>query len=168
MKDKDFVKKILVPVDGSDSSLLAKETASIVAKKTEATITVLYVVREVEAYYRLLYAAEGLEENIPKSIIKEILDSTEQEASKVVNDTRASFNEEGISVDSKILKGIDPADSIIEFSKKDYDLIIMGSWKKREGPTRTGKRNQESYKTYHMSHTNHKEGLLHIQFACMH
>jgi len=132
VEDKDFMKKVLVPVDGSDSSLLAEETAAIVARKTGATVTVLHVIREVEAYYRLLYAAQGLEEGIPESVIKEILDSTEQEASKVVNDAQALFNEEGISVDSKILRGIDPADSIIEFSKKDYDLIIMGARGKNE------------------------------------
>ena len=90
------------------------------------------------------------------------LDFTEQEASKVVNDARALFNEEGISVDSKNLRGIDPADSIIEFSKKDYDLIIMGARGKSEKDPYALKRNQESYKAYHMPNPNHKERLLHI------
>jgi len=86
----------------------------------------------VEEYYRLLYATQGLEHDIPDSIIKEILDLTEQEANKIVNDARTLFNNEGISVDSKILRGFDPADSVIEFSKKDYDLIIMGARGKNE------------------------------------
>ena len=132
MEDKEFLTKVLVPTDGSDSSLLAEETAAIVAKKTGATVTVLHVIREVEEYYRLLYATQGLEHNIPHSIVKEILDLTEQEANKIINDARALFNERGITVDTKILKGIDPADSILEFSKKDYDLIVMGARGKNE------------------------------------
>ena len=63
---KGFMKKVLVPVDGSDSSLLAEETAAIVAKKMGATVTVLHVIREAEEYYRWLYAAQGLEKGIAK------------------------------------------------------------------------------------------------------
>ena len=132
MEDKEFLKKVLVPTDGSDSGLLAEETAAIVAKKTGATVTALHIIREVEEYYRLLYATQGLEHNIPHSIVKEILDLTEQEANKIINDARALFNKRGITVDTKILKGIDPADSILEFSKKDYDLIVMGARGKNE------------------------------------
>ena len=132
MEDKEFLRKVLVPVDGSDSSLLAEETAVIVAKKTGATVTVLHVIRKLEEHYRLLYATQGLEHDIPDSIIKEILDLTEQEANKIVNDARTLFNKEGVTIDTKILRGIDPADSIIEFSKKDYDLIVMGARGKNE------------------------------------
>ena len=132
MENKKFLRNVLVPVDGSDSSFLAKETAAIVTKKTGAAVTVLHVIREVEEYYRLLYATQGLEHNIPHSIIKEILNLTEQEANKIVNDARALFNQEGITVETKILRGIDPADIIIEFSKKDYDLIVIGARGKNE------------------------------------
>jgi len=132
MEDKEFLRNVLVPVDGSDSSLLAEKTAAIVAKKTGAAVTVLHVIREVEEYYRLLYVAQGLEHNIPHAVIKEILDLTEQEANKLVKDARALFIEKGITVDTKMLRGIDPADSILEFSKKDYDLIVMGARGKNE------------------------------------
>lgn len=126
------MKKVLVPVDGSSSSLLAEETAAIIARKTGATVTVLHIICEVEVYYRLLYAAQGLEESIPQSIIKEILDFTEQEASKAVNEARDLLHKAGVLVDSKILRGVDPAESIIEFAKKGYDLIVMGSRGKNE------------------------------------
>jgi nucleotide-binding universal stress UspA family protein len=132
MEDKAFSRKVLVPVDGSDSSLLAEETAALVAKKTGAAVTVLHVIREVEEYYRLLYATQGLEHDIPDGVIKEILNLTEQEANKIVNDARTLFNKEGVTIDTKILRGIDPADSILEFSKKDYGLIVMGARGKNE------------------------------------
>jgi len=80
----------------------------------------------------LLYATQGLEHNIPHSIIKEILDLTEQEANNILDDARALFSGKGITVDTKMLRGIDPADSILEFSKKDYDLVVMGARGKNE------------------------------------
>ena len=80
MEDENFIRKVLVPVDGSDLSLQAEKTAAKVAKKTGVVVTVLYVIREVEEYYRLLYAIQGLKRGIPQSLIKEILDLTEKEA----------------------------------------------------------------------------------------
>ncbi len=87
--------KVLVPVDGSDSSLQAEKTARIIAKKTGATVTVLHVIREIDEYYRMLYAAQGLTYDIPNSVIMEILEHTEQEANKIINDARVLFSEEG-------------------------------------------------------------------------
>ena len=122
----NYLRKVLVPVDGSESSLLAEKTAAIVAKKTGATVTFLYIIHEVEEYYRKLYALQGLKHNIPHSIIREMLLLSEQEANKIVNDAQALFNKEEVTVDTKILKSTDPADSILEFSK-NYDLIVMGA-----------------------------------------
>ena len=130
--EDEFPKKILVPVDGSDTSHLAGETARIIAKKSGATVTVLHIIRAVDEYYRILYAAQGLSYDVPRNIIVEILKHTEQEAEKIVNDVKAFFLEEGITVDTKILKDIDPADSIAEFSKRDYDIIVMGARGKNE------------------------------------
>jgi len=130
MEDRHFW-KVLVPVDGSNPSLLAEETATIVAKKMGATVTVLHVIHEVEEYYRFLYAVQGLERNIPHSIIKEMLLLSEKEANKIVNDAQALFNKEAVTVDTKILKAADPADSILEFSK-NYDLTVMGAQGKTE------------------------------------
>jgi nucleotide-binding universal stress UspA family protein len=132
MKDKNFIGKVLVPVDGSDLSFQAKKTAAIVAKKTGATVTVLYVIHDVELYYDSLYAVQGMDYVIPQSAIKEILDLRKKEAKKVIDDARNFFEDEGVPVDSKILTGFDEADIIIEFSKNSYDLIIMGAHGKNE------------------------------------
>ena len=131
MGDK-YYWKVLVPVDGSDSSLLAEKTAAIVAEKTGATVTVLHVIHEVEEYYRMQYAAQGLKHNIPRSLIQEILLLSEQEANKIVNNAQVLFSKEGLTVDAKILKDTDPADRILEFSKKNYNLTIMGARGKTE------------------------------------
>jgi nucleotide-binding universal stress UspA family protein len=111
----EFLKRILVPIDGSASSLMAEETAAIIAKKTKATVTVLHVTQELTPGYQL-----------PSSIEDEILGHIEQEAEKTINYARALFSEEGVTVDTKMIRKRDPADSILELSK-DCDLIVMGA-----------------------------------------
>ncbi|MCP8322750.1 MAG: universal stress protein [Candidatus Methylarchaceae archaeon HK02M2] len=133
MEEKDLLRKVLVPVDGSESSLLALQTTRTIAKKTGATVTILHVIRAMEEYYRILYAAQGLAYDIPRNVIMEIIKFTEKESNKIVNDAQALLSEEEIIADIKILRDIDPADSILEFSKKDhYDLIVMGARGKNE------------------------------------
>jgi nucleotide-binding universal stress UspA family protein len=55
---------------------------------------------------------------------------------EIVYDTRTFFKNQGVTVDTQILRGIDPAESIITFSMNDYDLIVMGA---------RGKNEKESY-----------------------
>jgi len=115
MEDETFLRKVLVPVDGSASSLVAEETAAIIAKKFSATVTVLHVMQELRLGYRL-----------PSKLQDELLGSIEQHAKKIVDNALALFSEEGVKVDAETTGG-DPANSILEVSKKDYDLIVMGS-----------------------------------------
>jgi len=110
-----FLKKILVPTDGSASSVMAEETAAIIAKKTGATVTVLHVMQELRLGYRL-----------PPNIQDELLGSIEQHAESIVNNARALFSEEAVKVETETVGG-DAANNILEFSKKDYDLIVMGA-----------------------------------------
>ena len=109
------MKKILVPTDGSASSIMAEETAAIIAKKTGATVTVLHVMQELRLGYRL-----------PSYVQDELLGSIEQHAKNIVNNARALFTEEAVKVDTEMISG-DPAATILEFSKEDYDLIVMGA-----------------------------------------
>lgn len=109
------MRKILVPIDGSGSSIMAEETAVIVAKKTGASVTVLHVMQEMRLGYRL-----------PRYLQDELLGSIQQHAEKIVNDSRALFGEEGVKVVAETVRG-DPADSILKFLKKNPDLIVMGA-----------------------------------------
>jgi len=114
MNGKDFLEKILVPIDGSGSSIMAEETAAIIAKKTEATVTVFHVMQELR-----------LDSQLPSGVQEELLGSIAQYAERIVNSARALFSEEKVKADTKTVNG-DPADNILEFSKPDYDLIVMG------------------------------------------
>jgi nucleotide-binding universal stress UspA family protein len=113
---KEVLGKILVPIDGSTSSLMAEETAAMIAKKTGGTVTVFHVTQELRLGYPL-----------PSNIQDEVLGSIEQQAEKIINNARALFSEEGVKVDAETLGSSDPADSILEFSDKGYGLIVMGA-----------------------------------------
>lgn len=122
MSKNEFL-KILIPADDSTSSLMAEETAAIIAKKTGASLTVLHVMQEFPQKFDVAY-----------SIREEILNHIEQLAKKVIDNARILFKEEKIEIDTKILSG-DPADTILNFSKSDYNLIIIGACGEHEKDT---------------------------------
>jgi len=120
MTDREFLGKILVPVDGSASSLMAEETAAKIAKKTGANITVLHIIREPMLGYRL-----------PSKIEEEIMGHIEQEAEKITREALTIFAEERVNADLKVVRWRDPADTILEFSK-NYDLVVIGAYGENE------------------------------------
>jgi nucleotide-binding universal stress UspA family protein len=113
MTDEVSIKKILVLVDKSDSSLMSQETAALIAKKTDASVTVLHVVPRV-SYGKPETAAL-------------ILSGLDQEGQAIVNEARALFNEEKVEVKVEVLHEDDVAETILELSRGNSDLIVMGS-----------------------------------------
>jgi nucleotide-binding universal stress UspA family protein len=116
MKVEGFSGRILVPVDGSRSSLMASEMAAKIAKKTGAAVTSLHVLQELNIGYRL-----------PRNIHDEILDSIEQHANEIETRALAIFKEEKVKAGTRRVTSTDPADSILTMSEKDHDLIVMGA-----------------------------------------
>ena len=112
MENEAFIKKILVPVDKSDSSLMSQETAALIAKKTHASVTVLHVVPRVS------YAE-------PQTTAL-ILSGLDQEGQRIVGEARGLFMEEKVDVKAEVLHEEDVAEAILEFSD-DFDLIAMGA-----------------------------------------
>jgi len=121
MRNEQFLKKIFNPIDGSASSLMAQETVVIVAKKIGADVTILHVITP------LLRIAMQLDYSVPTETMKDILDFFEQKADKILSDAMSFFSKEGVAVDVKKVIDSHPADSILELSEKDYDLIIIGA-----------------------------------------
>jgi nucleotide-binding universal stress UspA family protein len=104
-RDKTQISKILVPVDGSPEAKRALECGTILAKLTNATTTVLYVMES------------GLSRVRPDAA-KEIGNRVLSEAENQVK---------GIKLDKKIESG-DPAKKIIQTAQAgSYDLIVMGA-----------------------------------------
>jgi nucleotide-binding universal stress UspA family protein len=116
-----FLRKILVPVDGSESSLRAEETAAIIAKKMLATVTVMHVLP-----YSLIYAKFRSGYQIPIAIRDEIVGRIEERADEVLKDAEDFFRKEGIKVKGNRVEFSDVAYSILKVSKDRYDMIVMG------------------------------------------
>jgi len=113
------VKKILVPVDFSDNSEKILKSAIYVAKKFEASLTVIFVAQS--------FFEDHSDFFVPHVPIVEI----EQDIFKSSQKKLASFIDEcmdkTIPHDSKVLTG-DVADGILEFAEEEkVDWIIMGT-----------------------------------------
>ncbi|TGK34871.1 universal stress protein [Leptospira gomenensis] len=112
-----FIKKILVPVDGSESSKKALEMAIAIAKAANASLTILEVIEEfgpLPGYYEK--APEG------KDRVKWI---AEQRFEKIHSPLDES--PDTIKWDRLVLEGY-PADTIVETAAKGkYDMIVIGS-----------------------------------------
>lgn len=102
---KTEVTKILVPTDGSENSEKALRYAVQLAKKFEATMTLLHV--QESHLFRMKPQAS-------KEIGTRILSKTAEQA-------------KGVQVDQKLEAG-HPGDLIVETAKdQNYDLIVMGT-----------------------------------------
>ncbi len=120
--EKEF-KRIITPVDGSESSKRSAKKAIYLAKKMDVELITLYVVHvPISAYVGppyspVIYTGDTEIKEIRKKMKKEgalVLDEIEEMASKV-----------GLTITKKILEG-SPDEEIIRISKKD-DLIVMGA-----------------------------------------
>jgi nucleotide-binding universal stress UspA family protein len=116
MSPRQFLKKILVPVDGSSPSLMAQRTAANIAKKTGASVTAFHMLQELNLGYTL-----------PTTLRDELIDSVEQHANQIETNALALFKREKVEADVSRLKGADAADAILKLSEKNYDLIVMGA-----------------------------------------
>jgi nucleotide-binding universal stress UspA family protein len=103
--EKRAVSKLLVPVDGSESSDKAVKYAASLAKRLGAKLTLLHVQES-----RLFGHRPELSQAIGKGIL-----------------SNAAEKLKGMTFDQKLESG-DPARKITEIAEKeDYDMIVMGS-----------------------------------------
>ncbi|MGI0055974.1 MAG: universal stress protein [Nitrosarchaeum sp.] len=107
------IKNILVPLDGSKSSLKGLKLASTIAKPLDAKITGINVVR-----YLL-----GLKFPVSSEIKQEHIKGAET----IITEAQKSVRKDKVSFIGKILKGESISKTITKFSKtKKFDLIIIG------------------------------------------
>lgn len=112
-----MIKKILVPIDGSDHARKAIEYACDLALKYAATICLLHVVPLPPAlFHEAAFAMPDLQKALEEDG-KKIIEEGERETKNLgVKDVRPTM-----------LQG-NPASGIIEFAKTEgVDMIIMGS-----------------------------------------
>lgn len=123
MIDKQFFKKILVPVDGSHSCLHAKMFAASIAKKFDSKVTVVHVVShefmhpELKAQYQL-----------PNSILHKIDAAYLQAGKKIIRNAEDLFREANIPVEARLVTHEDPAEYLLELVKDEkYQLVVIGN-----------------------------------------
>ena len=107
-------KNILVPVDGSDQSLQSARVAVDLAIKNNGKVHLLHVIRP----YAFDYMGMDGREMVPGN--------ASEIGERILNKIKDIVTIEDVRVSSAIAYG-NPAQIIIEESKKTYDLIIMGS-----------------------------------------
>lgn len=110
-----FIRKVLVPVDGSETSKKALEMAVSVAKTAKASLTILEVIEEfgpLPGYYEAAPAG--------KDRVKWI---SEHRFEKV----HPILEHEKVEWDRRVVEGY-AADKIVELAEEGkYDMIVMGS-----------------------------------------
>ena len=107
------IKNILVPIDGSKNSFKALTKAIYLAKKCDASITALYVLRVAYDNPDLVYVPQTQNE------LKKV--------EKFLNTAKNQVTKNSVSFKKKILFGHE-AKRIIDFAQKQrFDLIVMGA-----------------------------------------
>lgn len=112
---KRYIKKVLVPVDGSDSSKRALEMAIAIAEAAHATMTVLEVIEEfgpLPGYYEAAPADQDRVRWV-----------SEQRFEKI----HPTLDETNIKWDRRVVEGY-AADQICDIAAEGkYDMIVIGS-----------------------------------------
>ena len=154
MQNEQIFKKILVPVDGSVPSTVAREFASSMAKQFNSKVTVIHVVahelmgpgaqkftwpEDRHEHPRIGFstgAAMSPSVHVPEApdtpyseqIAREITNICREEGEDILGDALRALKEEGVNADRKLVVEGDPASVILRVAEEgNYDIIIMGS-----------------------------------------
>jgi len=124
-KEVSSMKKILLPIDGSEECSGSYEMAEDFFQKYGSEITILYVNQILPA--NIDYAIGSN----PKYHVSNVDSAVDMESEalnfsdSILKKAKGWFDEKNIPVQTKTTKG-DPATSIIDFAEKNsFDMIIM-------------------------------------------
>lgn len=127
MSTRVAIKKILVPVDGSDLSFKAAEYAIHLAKADNAEITTLNVVEDIKQGGAIGLQAKYGNVSLVDAFRKVRKDSAEQWMNKISQEAKS----QGVTFKSEIIDDEDvssEAGVITEYARQNnFDLIVIGS-----------------------------------------
>lgn len=113
-------KHLLVPVDESPMSYAAAEQALSLAKDLNCPVTIMSVIA-VDPFV-------GVDFYKVAPAITDYFMQAEQNSQNRLAEIQQSFSREGISVDTKIIRGVAALEGIVQIANEiGADLIIMGS-----------------------------------------
>jgi nucleotide-binding universal stress UspA family protein len=108
--------KVLVPVDGSENSLRALNTAIFLSTRTELQLTALNVMENPPTVYL----------QSPK-ISKDLLDSYKKQSQAILEKCKNIASKNRTKIQTVLMDGGNAAHKIIQYSQKEnFDTIIMG------------------------------------------
>lgn len=109
------IKRILLPVDGSEYSEKAAERALFLAKNFNASVDILFVVELPLELYE------------PPAELVNLIETLRNEGEEIVRKLKLKFKEEGVPSETYVIQG-NVAEEILGLSDKvEADLIVMGS-----------------------------------------
>lgn len=109
-------RKILVPVDGSESSKLALDKSIEIAKKFDSRIYLLTIIPQV-------LVVENLPQTYTNTVKNEILDVSKAELEKYKDE----YNDSGVIMETDYIVGNVSKEILNYADDKDIDLIVMGN-----------------------------------------
>ncbi|WP_336975288.1 universal stress protein [Acinetobacter pittii] len=110
---------ILVPIDGSETSMVAMKEAIKLGKALNSKITVVQVMA-LDPFIADAYVKTG-ETN-------ELIERTRTYLLNILEQAKQQFSNEGITVETKLLEGFVVHEEIIQAAQDlNADLIVMGS-----------------------------------------
>ncbi len=116
-----MIKKILVPIDGSDHSKKALVFACDMAERYDATIDLLHIVQAPDGQHTMELGAAAITAETPHDELKKAGHKVIQAAAEIVETL-------GCKLGKHQIEGGSPAKQILEHSRdSDVDIIIMGS-----------------------------------------
>ncbi len=117
------MKRILLAVDGSETSMKAANMAKMLAQAFDSEITIISVAHEPELHI----FTEGAFLPDVKEEQKKILEARKQACKKLAESLAEEKAEKGIAVKFKVVDGR-PSDVIIkEADDGKYDIVVLGS-----------------------------------------
>ncbi|HEY6884422.1 MAG TPA: universal stress protein [Nitrososphaeraceae archaeon] len=123
---KARISKILAPIDGSESSLNAADYAISIAKKNNAQLTALHVIRPEETYE---YASDLALMTTPTSI-DSMVQTVKQDSQKwfdIVKQKSDANNVQLKKTDTIVSHG-SVVGTIVDYAEREgIDLIVMGT-----------------------------------------
>ena len=117
-----MLRRILIPVDGSDHANKALEFGATLAKQYDAEVHILHVVQKTEI-------PKGIKDYIEGENITESPDFVHLElvGNKIVEMAMETAKERGIGNIVDVLIEGDPAETIIKYAKThEMDMVIIG------------------------------------------
>ena len=117
------ISTVVTPIDFSENAQLIAESAAYVAASFQASLTLLFVVQNLEDYSGFFVPQMNLPE-----LEHDLLSNAKERMAQFCDEKEGHFRELGVkALDSKVLVG-DVAEQIVDFvSGRDECLVVMGT-----------------------------------------